>query len=172
MRKPFVRGGRASGQIIDGWDVRPHFADPDPAAQNEAVLAGLAGGATSVWLRVDDPATLDRVLQGVLLDLAPVVLDGGHVTVAAAHRLVYLWNQSGASPSDIGGSFRADPVGLLARNVLAQLVFYGIAFWYFVCGIVPDITEEDAKTGPGWRQGLYGWLLGLKNKCETCVPTY
>ena len=43
-------------------------------------------------------------------------------------------------------------------------MFYVIAVWYFIAGLLPDITEDDAKIGPAWRQGLYTWLLGLKAK--------
>ena len=121
--EPFVRGATASGAVVDGWDIRQHFAERDPAAQNDAVLAALTGGITSVWLRVDDADDLPRMLEGVLLDLAPVALDAGHATFAAAKRLVELWQTSGASAADIGGSFRADPIGLLARTgVLATTI--------------------------------------------------
>ncbi|MGI9602897.1 MAG: methylmalonyl-CoA mutase family protein [Acidimicrobiales bacterium] len=118
---PFVRGTRAAGAVVGGWDVRQHIACADAAEQNEAVLAGLAAGATSVWIRVDDPASLARMVEGVLFDLAPVALDAGHVTGDAARRLVELWKAGDAAPGDIGGSFRADPIGLLARTgVLAS----------------------------------------------------
>ena len=51
-----------------GWDVRTRPADRDQA------LADLDTGATSLW--VDASADLTALLDGVLLDLAPVVLEG------------------------------------------------------------------------------------------------
>lgn len=51
-----------------GWDVRTRPAD------NAQVLADLDTGATSLW--VDAAADLPTLLDGVLLDLAPVVLEG------------------------------------------------------------------------------------------------
>lgn len=50
------------------WDVRV-LADEEATA--EEVVAELETGATSIWLR-GEPA---RALEGVLLDLAPVILD-------------------------------------------------------------------------------------------------
>ena len=74
--RPFVRGARPGGAVPDGWDVRTWHTDPDP---REALLADLANGATSIWLAVGAAGTavadLPKALDGVLLDLAPVVLD-------------------------------------------------------------------------------------------------
>jgi methylmalonyl-CoA mutase len=56
------------------WDVRALVDGDDARLANEEALTDLAGGVTSLWLRgAEDVAT---VLDGVLLDLAPVVLDG------------------------------------------------------------------------------------------------
>ncbi|MDI6911760.1 methylmalonyl-CoA mutase family protein [Nocardioides sp.] len=56
------------------WDVRVHVDGADAKAANEEVLVDLEGGVTSLWLqRGTDLGTL---LEGVRLDLAPVVLDG------------------------------------------------------------------------------------------------
>lgn len=59
------------------WDVRAHLRGaPKPA--NDAALADLDGGVTSLWISLDDDLTADRlteVLHGVHLDLAPVVLE-------------------------------------------------------------------------------------------------
>ena len=53
---------------VGGWDVRTRPAD------REQALADLDTGATSLW--VDADADLRTLLDGVLFDLAPVVLDG------------------------------------------------------------------------------------------------
>ncbi|MFF5315903.1 methylmalonyl-CoA mutase family protein, partial [Streptomyces massasporeus] len=49
---PFVRGGRPEGATPGGWDVRQRHAGGDPARTNEAVLADLENGVTSLWLTV------------------------------------------------------------------------------------------------------------------------
>src|SRR3954470_453766 len=89
---PFVRGGTAERA---GWDVRQQVIEPDPAAANRAVLAELAGGASSIWLRVGTGGvpvgSLATVLDGVRLELAPVALDAGtdgKATEAAATALL------------------------------------------------------------------------------------
>src|SRR6478735_12166207 len=56
------------------WDVRTQVEVVDPRAANEAVLQDLENGATSVLLHLDGDHAPDwaAVLDGVLLDLAPV----------------------------------------------------------------------------------------------------
>jgi methylmalonyl-CoA mutase len=103
---PFVRGGSA---VRNGWDVRQHHVVADPATANEAVLADLERGATSVWLR-SSPDDLARVLDGVYLDLAAVVLDPGPAFVEGADALRALWEQRDIAPSAAIGGFGADPV--------------------------------------------------------------
>lgn len=59
------------------WDVRTQVEVVDDRAANEAVLQDLENGGTSLLLHLDDEREHDwsTVLDGVLLDLAPVVLD-------------------------------------------------------------------------------------------------
>jgi len=61
------------------WDVRALVrVDGTDGARlaHEEAIADLEGGATSLWLQDDGEVDLAVVLDGVLLDLAPVVLDG------------------------------------------------------------------------------------------------
>lgn len=59
------------------WDVRTQIEVVDAKAANEAALQDLENGATSLLFHLDghDGPDWDTVLTGVLLDLAPVVLD-------------------------------------------------------------------------------------------------
>lgn len=59
------------------WDVRAYVDAGDAKLANEEALVDLDGGATSLWVR--GAADYGVVLKDVLLDLAPVVLDGGDV---------------------------------------------------------------------------------------------
>ncbi|MEU7899708.1 methylmalonyl-CoA mutase family protein [Nonomuraea sp. NPDC049152] len=79
---PELRAPRVSHR---GWDVRQRHAVPD----NEAVLADLENGVTSLWLAVP-VEDLARTLDGVHLDLAPVVLEAGERTAEAAEVLLGL----------------------------------------------------------------------------------
>ena len=115
---PFTRGGRAQGTAVSGWDVRQRHADPDPRRTNEAILADLANGVTSLWLAAGDPglpvSALPAVLKGVYLDLAGVALDAGAEFAAAADQLLALYADG---PAEVpSGNLGADPLGLVART--------------------------------------------------------
>jgi methylmalonyl-CoA mutase len=117
---PYVRGSRPTGLGRQGWDVRQHFSDPDPAVTRQAVLTDLENGVTSLWLevgatgiRADD---LPEVLADVLLDLAPVVLDAGADTPDAAARLMAVWRDRLADPAAATGNLGLDPLAVQART--------------------------------------------------------
>jgi methylmalonyl-CoA mutase len=114
-----------SGSIVaraeSGWDIRALVADPDPATANAAALADLENGATSLWLSVGGAGTplsrLPRVLDGVLLELAAVVLQpAGEVTeLQAAVAFTELIDERGGEP-DAGTNLGADPIGRSLRS--------------------------------------------------------
>lgn len=108
---PYVRGAQPG----PGWDVRARHDDPDPVAANRAVLADLAGGASSLWLRLGpDGIPADRlatVLAGVYLDLVPVVLDAGADSLDVAREFLRLTGE----PAEVRGSLGVDPIGAAAR---------------------------------------------------------
>lgn len=66
------------------WDIRARVAGSDPKALNEAALVDLDGGVTSLWVETSPETDLKAVLDKVLLDLAPVVLDHTGDPVAGA----------------------------------------------------------------------------------------
>ncbi|MFJ6213264.1 methylmalonyl-CoA mutase family protein [Streptomyces sp. NPDC092296] len=117
---PFVRGARPEGSAVAGWDVRQRHAHPDARRTAEAVLADLENGVTSLWLAVGGPelpvAALPDALQGVYLDLAPVVLDAGSEFEAAAEQLLRLYADREVPPGAVAGNLGADPLGLAART--------------------------------------------------------
>ena len=81
-------GGRP--QRAGDWDIRAHLDIADAKLANEAALVDLTNGVTSLWLEVEPDADFDTLLEGVLLDLAPVVLDVPADPVAAAEGLRHL----------------------------------------------------------------------------------
>ena len=114
---PFVRGGRAEGNTPGGWDVRQLHT----VADARAVLADLESGVTSLWLSVGEGAgipveALDGALEGVYLDLAPVILDAGDRTEQAAARLLGLYQDRDVAPELARGNLGADPLGHRART--------------------------------------------------------
>ncbi|MEU2420763.1 methylmalonyl-CoA mutase family protein [Streptomyces sp. NPDC007851] len=113
---PFVRGGRAAGSTPGGWDIRQRHA----AAPDGAVLTDLENGVSSLWLVLGEGGIpvdgLGRALEGVYLDLAPVVLDAGRDTEAAAAELLRLYDEKGVAPEAVRGNLGADPLGYEART--------------------------------------------------------
>lgn len=107
---PFVRGGRPEGNTLGGWDVRQQHT----AADGAAVLGDLENGVTSLWLVAGADgipvSSLDRVLDGVYLDLAPVVLDAGRDVEPAARELLRLYQERGVAKEAARGNLGADPL--------------------------------------------------------------
>ncbi|MFF8475172.1 methylmalonyl-CoA mutase family protein [Streptomyces sp. NPDC015414] len=116
---PYVRGGRPEGSTAGGWDVRQRHTALGGAADG-AVLADLENGVTSLWLVLGEGgipvSALGRALDGVFLDLAPVVLDAGRDTEAAAEALLRLYEERGVDPATVRGGLGGDPLGHEART--------------------------------------------------------
>ncbi len=103
---------------VGGWDVVTRPAD------NEQALADLDTGASALWVAAD--ADLPALLDGVLLDLAPVVLDGA--TPEQARTFLEVMGYAEPAPGTNLGADAAGPhlleVAGLAREaeVLAGVV--------------------------------------------------
>jgi methylmalonyl-CoA mutase len=114
---PFVRGSRAGGDPAapGGWDVRQRHAHPEVAVTKEAIAADLENGVTSLWLVLGEGAipveALGDVLSDVLLDLAPVTVQGGLPAAEAFLSLV-----EGRTDLAVGSSLGLDPLGLHAAT--------------------------------------------------------
>ncbi|AXB49043.1 methylmalonyl-CoA mutase [Amycolatopsis albispora] len=117
---PFVRGGVPEGRVATGWDLRQPHSGTDPVAANKAMLADLEGGVSSLWLRVGSGgisvASLADALNGVYIELAPVVLDAGAEYEAAAEALLEVFREREIPASAVVGGLGADPIGLRART--------------------------------------------------------
>ncbi|MFI0239885.1 methylmalonyl-CoA mutase family protein [Streptomyces sp. NPDC016845] len=138
---PFVRGGRAEGNTVGGWDVRQRHT----VADSGQLLADLENGVTSLWLTTGEDtlfpvSALPAALDGVLLDLAPVVLDAGAEVDAAARALLALYEERGVAPDAVRGNLGADPLGHEARTGES----YGTA-------PVRDLARLCAERYPGLR---------------------
>ncbi|MCE3030468.1 methylmalonyl-CoA mutase family protein [Streptomyces sp. CMSTAAHL-2] len=117
---PFIRGARSEGGVADGWGVRQRHT----TLADGAVLADLENGGTSLWLALGEGgiplADLGRALEGVYLDLAPIVLDAGRDTAEAAGALLALYADKGVEPKAVRGNLGGDPLGYEARTGAAQ----------------------------------------------------
>lgn len=117
---------------VGDWDIRAQVFGPDAKRLNEWVREDLDGGVTSLWLV--DPAAdeLPTLLDGVLLDLAPVVLDS-ETPLQTATAFVELLaalpeDQRPAAGTNLGG--RGEDVVAVAE----------LALQHGVLGMVVDAT--------------------------------
>ena len=115
---PFTRGTKP---VSGGWDIRTFHIESDPKAANAAILEDLEGGVTSIGLQVANglaptKEALGAALDGVLLDVCPIVLVAGEHFFDAALAMTAVWDARGIKPTDRQGSFGADPLGVLAMT--------------------------------------------------------
>lgn len=160
---PFVRGARAGGQL-GGWDVRQYHADPDPVATNAAILTDLERGVTSIWLRVGGNgvpvADLDRALEGVYLDLAPIVFEIGGDARQAIDALTELWAARGVPASAALGNFGLDPTGgQISMDDAVGIAHQCARTYTSVRALVADGSAVNARGGSDVDE--LGCLLAL-----------
>lgn len=83
-----LEGLRTAGRPTraGAWDVRARLAGAEEKVLNEHALVDLDGGVTSLWVAASPDTDFAALLDQVLLDLAPVVLEprGDAVAVAKA----------------------------------------------------------------------------------------
>ncbi len=117
---PFVRGSRAGRAEYEGWDVRARHAHPDVEVTRQAIAADLDNGVTSLWLVLGQGAipvqALPQVLDGVLLDVAPIVLQAGSATPQVADSFFDLAASMGVKAGELLGNLGADPYGDAIRT--------------------------------------------------------
>ena len=102
------------------WDLRMRLAHPDPRQSNAEAVKDLEGGAASLLVQIDPTGAngvavgsaddLAKVLDGVLLDLAPVALDAGFLGPKAADWLGALAKAAPNAPL----AFHMDPLTAFA----------------------------------------------------------
>ncbi len=91
---PYVRGGDKLRDVDAGWKVAEAFPAATPEDPNAAVLGALANGVSALVIRVGKSGVaveaLAKLLSGVYLDLAPVILDAGALFAGASDALLTL----------------------------------------------------------------------------------
>ena len=118
---PFTRGRKATRDGL-GWDIRTFHIEADPKAANKAILEDLEGGVTSIGLQfggnglAPTKEAVGAALDGVMLDVCPIIFVAGEQFFDAALALNAVWESRGVSAADRKGSFGADPLGTLAMT--------------------------------------------------------
>ena len=139
------------------WDIRALVSGSDDKLANEEALVDLDGGVTSLWVQVGESTDLATVLDGVLLDLAPVVLDAPERAREAAQAFLALVSDKGVTPhpdTNLGADARsADPAGLVEVARLAREI--GIR------GVVVDAVDAHDRGASDVQELGYALALGV-----------
>ncbi|MDT5221354.1 MAG: methylmalonyl-CoA mutase [Mycobacterium sp.] len=114
---PFLRGGDALRDVKSGWKVAEAFPLPGkpPGEANAALLSALGEGVSALLLRVGEsgvaPDQLERLLEGVYLSMAPVIVDAGADYTAAADAMLAVVEQVEADQrATVSVDLGADPL--------------------------------------------------------------
>ncbi len=117
---PYVRGADTLRDVNTGWkvtEVFPANGAVSVAETNGGALLALTEGVSALMLRVGpggvSPADLDRVLDGVYLELVPVVLEdagAGDYTAGADAMLALIENVEQTKQQTLSVDLGADPL--------------------------------------------------------------
>lgn len=156
---PFTRGVSAVPPE-SGWHIRTQLSDPSASASAADALSDLENGATSLWLTLGRTgialADLDRVLERVYVDLAPIVLHGPEDPLAAAEAFAALLDRRSVSPAP-GTNLGADlyswalqgsataPLGDVARRIAELATSHGVLGFVVDATAVHDLGASDAQ---------------------------
>jgi methylmalonyl-CoA mutase len=132
----------------DTWDIRQRHGHPDPTVTNQRILRDLERGVTSIELLPVGMATvadLERTLEGVMLDLAPIALRPGPDFIGWAGALLGLLARRGADPASTVAMIGADPLGVMATHLMTP--------WPIDAGLAyaADLAAHTAERWPGVR---------------------
>jgi methylmalonyl-CoA mutase len=148
------------------WDIRAHLSDPDARRANESALADLDGGATSLWLHADADTDLATTLTGVLLDLAPVVLDAPTAPLQAARALLAVIAGRETAPHP-DTNLGVDPIGAVHRGLRDEqgwqddlVAVARLAQEIGVRGVVVDATAAHDLGASDAQELGYGLAVG------------
>lgn len=122
---PFVRG---TGE--KRWTIEQRVDHPDPAGANATLLRDLERGVEALKLKIANPARadagsgivlggaadLERLLEGVFTEMAPVSLDARGRAAEVAVYVIALWQRRGHVGEKPAGDFHVDPMATLAAT--------------------------------------------------------
>lgn len=139
---PFTRGANPAGDPVLGWDIRQHYAYPEPQRNAQALAVDLQRGVRSAWVSLDRAARagmdhnerealslagqggalvasvgeLAELLDPVDLARVPVSLDAGSSGLPVAALLLAVAGVRGVEPDALRGSLGMDPLAALAAD--------------------------------------------------------
>ena len=117
---PFTRGAQAVNNKFLPWHIAQRAVIGRANADNAAIRTDLEGGVSAITLdfsnKTADADALDRLLDGVMLDIAPLSLALGKHGMDAVQPVLALLDKR---------NIAADTVGFLNADPLAASVQYG-----------------------------------------------
>ncbi|OPX11223.1 methylmalonyl-CoA mutase small subunit [Mycobacterium sp. AT1] len=168
-RWPYVRGGDALRDVKSGWKVAESFPLAGQKAVsdgNDAVLSALTDGVSALVLRVGSasggvPVTeLDRMLEGVFLELVPVILESGADYAAAADAVLALVSnfdddKRRSLSVDLGGDPLTSALGDRSAPTVDELVTTAAKLTGFAGGVravtVDGAALHDLGASASWE---------------------
>ncbi|MCY7395851.1 MAG: methylmalonyl-CoA mutase family protein [Nocardioides sp.] len=137
------------------WDIRSQLSVLDVRTAHDQALVDLEGGVTSLWLTLGGVDDLDTLLEGVLLDLAPVVLESRTDPLAAARAyLDHVGSTVPAPGTNLGVDGQAPDDVLLAAAALAR----GAG----VLGVVVDATVVHDQGASDAQELAHALAVGTR----------
>lgn len=158
-----VPDAAASPARIGPWDIRSRIAGAEPGVLNGHALADLGGGATSLWVAPGTAGDLPGLLDGVMFDLAPVVLDAPTGPLVAARTFLDL---AGGAELPAATNLGVDPIGDAVRSgghPVAAAEFDDVArlaHAHGVLGVVVDATVVHDLGGSDGQELGYSLAVG------------
>ena len=117
---PFTRGARAVNNTFLPWHIAQRAVIGRANADNAAIRTDLEGGVSAITLDFSDKTidadALDSLLDGVILDIAPLTLAPGKHGMRAIQPVLDLFDKR---------SLAAETTGFLNADPLAASVQYG-----------------------------------------------
>lgn len=117
---PFTRGARAVNNKFLPWHIAQRAVIGRANADNAAIRTDLEGGVSAITLdfsdKTADADALDKLLDGVMLDIAPLNLVTDKRGMDAIQPVLTLFDKRGLD---------ADAIGFLNADPLAAFVQYG-----------------------------------------------
>jgi methylmalonyl-CoA mutase len=135
--------------LAHGWDVcQPVDGRLDAPRVNRLILDELEDGASSLWLGglpQTDQSTLERIMQGVVLPAAGVVLDSGNAALSHVKAFAALARQHGTTLAQMRFAARVDPF-LPDADPLCLDAAFG-----YLEGAAPEDVPAGLFAPDGWR---------------------
>ncbi|MFZ6052374.1 methylmalonyl-CoA mutase subunit beta [Halocola ammonii] len=112
---PYERGGDTNNRH---WQICQEIFDNNPKKANEKAHQALMGGATALWFRapVQKAEDVAALLKDVVLDVAPIYLEGGTSPIEIVKEISSLCDNQSVKSHALSGGLNYDPLGEISEQ--------------------------------------------------------